>query len=480
VVRSLGRRPDHHARFTAAAFGYALAEAIVALRHGDGDMDAKKLIDSALSAAARGEVRPYELTIPGVVSLKADGPEDHARALESIGLLSELFPHLKVHPAPATALPALPAGPAGPMLHAAIDRFVKTFGASGRAPATVEETEHTLSLFRDLIDDCPVSEVGTEHVDRFRDALALWPARARVMGEFKGLNAREVIEKAQGRGMPGLSVRTVDKHLDRLRVFFNALVKRRELTHNPLADVRLQTSAAKYVPKRRGFEPHELAALFDPERRKQHTDGDALFYWVPLLMLYTGARRDEIVFLDASDLEEIQGCWGIHITKRLKNPQSRRFVPLPQCVLDLGLREHADAMKAAGSKRLFPGGAKASDDGQGKRVSKWFNRTYLKACGIEDAAVCLQSFRNTLLTAADRLGISEAQIGPIVGHGPRTMQQKHYIDLPTLCERRQRIERIAGCFLAALPVFDANDPDSAQTTVLSRASDKLGAYVSVA
>jgi integrase len=459
--------------------GYALAEAIVLLRARGGDMDAKKVIDDALKAAAQGEVRPYELVIPGVISLKTTGSQDHADALESIGKLSELLPRLKLGPASSPA-PALPQAPTGPMLHAAIDRFVKTFGASGRAPATVEETEHTLSLFRDLIDDCPVSEVGTEHVDRFRDALALWPARARVMGEFKGLNAREVIEKAQGRGMPGLSVRTVDKHLDRLRVFFNALVKRRELTHNPLADVRLQTSAAKYVPKRRGFEPHELAALFDPERRKQHTDGDALFYWVPLLMLYTGARRDEIVFLDASDLEEIQGCWGIHITKRLKNPQSRRFVPLPQCVLDLGLREHADAMKAAGSKRLFPGGAKASDDGQGKRVSKWFNRTYLKACGIEDAAVCLQSFRNTLLTAADRLGISEAQIGPIVGHGPRTMQQKHYIDLPTLCERRQRIERIAGCFLAALPVFDANDPDSAQTTVLSRASDKLGAYVSVA
>jgi integrase len=423
--------------------GYALAEAIAQLRARGGGMDAKKLIEGALAAAARGEVRPYELTIPGVVSLKTDGAEDHARALESIGLLSELFPHLKVAPASVAPPLPLPAAPAGPRLHAAIDRFLKTFGASGRAPATVEETEHTLSLFRDIIDDCPASDVGTEHVDRFRDALALWPARARVMGEFKGLNAREVIEKAQGRGMPGLSVRTVDKHLDRLRVFFNALVKRRELTHNPLADVRLQTSAAKYVPKRRGFEPHELAALFDPERRKQHTDGDALFYWVPLLMLYTGARRDEIVFLDASDLEEIQGCWGIHITKRLKTPQSRRFVPLPQCVLDLGLRAHADAMRAAGSKRLFPGGARASDDGQGKRVSKWFNRTYLKACGIDDQAVCLQSFRNTLLTAADRLGISEAQMGPIVGHGPRTMQQKHYIDLPTLFERQRHVNRLA-------------------------------------
>jgi integrase len=423
--------------------GYALAEAIALVRARGGDMDAKKVINDALKAAAQGEVRPYELVIPGVISLKTTSSQDHADALESIGKLSELLPHLKLGPAPP-AVPAPPPAPAGPMLHAAIARFLKEFRSSGRAPATVVETEHTLGLFRDLIDDMPVASLGVEHIDRFRDALAQWPARARVMPEFKGLGAREIIERTRAKQLPGLTVRTVEKHLDRMRVFFNTLVKRRELPSNPLSGVRVQTRAAKYAAKRRGFEPHELKVLFDAERRQRLTRGDALYHWVPLLMLYTGARRDEVAFLDVSDLEQVQGVWGIHITKRLKNPQSRRFVPLPRCLLDMGLRQYADSMKQAGHTRLFPGGSPEADERQGKRVSKWFNRTYLKSCGILDEAVVLQSFRNTLLTAADRLGISEGQIGPIVGHGPRSLQQRHYIDPPTLPERQARVEQLAA------------------------------------
>jgi integrase len=443
VVRSLRGQTSDIARLRAAQLGYALAAAIEGVRSKGGKaMDAKKLIEAALAAASRGDIKRYELTIPGVVSLKTDGPEDHARAmdaLEQIGRMSDLEWKVPLPP-PSTAL-------SGPMLHAAVDRFLKDFCSTGRAEATQLETNHSLALFRDLTDDVPVSELAATHIDHFRDGLAHWPARARVLPAFKGLTARAIVEKAKGQGLSGLKVRTVEKHLDRLRVFFNSLVQRGELARNPLTGLRLQTRAAKYESARRGFEPEELLLLFDPELRGRLAADDPMNFWVPVLMLYTGARMNELVSLDVKDLDSIEGVWGVHITKYLKNPQSKRFVPLPQRVLDLGLQTYAEDVKAAGFSELFPGGSETAKNGRGDKLSKWFNRTFLrKACGILGTDVCLQSFRNTLMTAADRVGISEAQMNPLVGHGARSLQQKHYIDKPTLPERQQRIEWLAMYF----------------------------------
>src|SRR5450759_4846759 len=80
LVRSLGNLRGDAARLTAARMGYALAKTIQAV----GKRVDKKLLDDTLAAAARGEVRRYELTMPGGVSLKADGPEEHARAMDAL------------------------------------------------------------------------------------------------------------------------------------------------------------------------------------------------------------------------------------------------------------------------------------------------------------------------------------------------------------------------------------------------------------
>ncbi|HEU4665795.1 MAG TPA: hypothetical protein VFS55_17335 [Dokdonella sp.] len=444
IVRSLRGQTSDAARLRAAQLGYALAAAIESVRSKGGKaMDAKKLIEAALAAASKGDIKRYELTIPGVVSLKTDGPEDHARAMDALEQIGRIRDLEWKAPSP----PELPPAPAGPMLHAAIERFLKDFGSIGRSAATELETNHSLALFRDLTDDVLVSELAATHIDRFRDALAHWPARARVLPAFKGLAARAIVEKAKGQGFPGLNVRTVEKHLDRLRVFFNSLVQRGELARNPLTGLRLQTRAAKYESARRGFESEELSVLFDPDLRGRLASDDPMKFWVPVLMLYTGARMNELVSLDVKDLDSIEGVWGVHIVKHLKNPQSKRFVPLPQRVLDLGLQRYAEDMNAAGFSELFPGGSETAKNGRGDKLSKWFNRTFLrKACDILDADVCLQSFRNTLMTAADRVGISEAQMNPLVGHGARSLQQKHYIDKPTLPERQQRIEWLAMYF----------------------------------
>jgi len=448
-VRSLGNQRGDTARLTAARMGYALAQAIAVVRsQGLETMDTKKLLEGALAAAARGDVHPYELSVPGVVSLRADGPEDHARALEALSALGVVIPGLTLNTL-AAAVPV--AVPVGPMLHASARLFLTQFAQLGRSAATKLETEHTLRLFIDLIDDVPLTNVGAAQIDVFRDAMGNWPARARVMPEYKKLSARQIVERGRKQDVAGLNVRTIEKHLDRLRVFFNWAVQRREIDRNPIAGLRLQTTAEKYETTRRGYKAHELRMLFDTERRALHCAADPMFFWLPLLALFTGARVGELAQLSVSDLDQVAGVWGVHIApealKRVKNKQSKRFVPLPTRVLDMGFLAYAADVKGAGFGDLFPGGSASAKNGLGDRVSRWFNRSYLrKVCGIQDAEVCFHSFRHTLLTAADRLGFSEAQAGALTGHAARSVQAKHYIDGATVVERRHRIDALSNSF----------------------------------
>jgi integrase len=453
LVRSLGDLRGDAARLTAARMGYALAQTIAAARAGGrgGRMD-KKLLDDTLAAAARGEVRRYELTMPGGVSLKADGPEEHARAmdaLERIGLLKDLVL------LPRFPTPPPPVAPSGPMLHASIATFLGQFKEKGRARSTVEETEHSLGLFRDLVDDVPLADLGNDQMDAFRAALAHWPPRARVMPKYRDLpNARAIVEKSRMEGDGDLSRRTLDKHLDRLSVFINWAVKRRQLTFNPLAGERNQTAAQKYEPVRRSFNSDELALVFDPDLRARHCVEDPAFFWLPVLGVYMGARQGELAQLLVADLDDVNGFWGIHITvegetpkgaKRLKNPQSKRFVPLPALVLDLGFLDYAAGVRAAGFKELFPGGSWDAKNGPGTKASKWFNRSYLrKVCGLTDPHLVFHSLRHTWETLADRLGFSESQAGRITGHTGRSVQSRFYIDALTVPERKDLQERVAA------------------------------------
>lgn len=459
LVRSLGDLRHDAARLAAARMGYALAQAVRAMRTGSGAMIDKELMEAVLAAAARGETRNYGIDIPGVVSMRADGPEDHARAMEAframIPMLPSQLPSQLSRPAAAATVPK-----SGPMLHEAIERFLKDFKKKGRSAATELETHHSLTLFRDLVDDVPMEALSIQQIDAFTDAMETWPARARVIPKYKHLSAREIVAAGREDGVPGLEVRTMEKHLDRIRVFFHEAERRRELPYNPLKGYRLQTTAAKYDASRRAFRPEELALIFDPTRRAVHQH-DPMFFWLPLINLFIGARLREVAQLAITDLEPIVGVWGVHLTtestKTLKNANSKRFVPLPDRLLSLGLLEYAQEMKALGHTDLFPGGSIGSKNGPGDKMSRHFNRGYLRrVCGIEDPDVCFHCFRHTLITAADRLSIPESRMARITGHAQRSIQAKHYIDAPTVPERKKDLDLLAQSI--ELPPLGAYEP----------------------
>ncbi|SDG02712.1 hypothetical protein [Dyella sp. 333MFSha] len=369
LVRRLPPSDRDRSRLIGACMRYALGKAFLKLRK-DPVSDPKKLIDDVLKAAQEGRVQEYIIQGPNGFMLKVDDAADHARAMEALPVILEsLAPaSASTNASPAQSAPAK----AAPMLHASIALFLTQFAEKNPAAATLLETRHSVELFRDLTRDKPLAEVGVEECDAFRAALSLWPARARVLPDYKGLTPRAIIAKAKKLKPPGLNVRTKEKHLDRLRVFFNWAVQRRWMSTNPLTGVRLQSKAQKYAPKRRGFTRDELKRLFDPALRREHCLTEPSKFWLPLLAIYTGARLRELAQLRVVDVRQIANVWGIDITAdagSLKNAASQRFVPLPDAIFNAGLLDYVQALTERSFDRLFPDGSWDAKNGPGDRTS---------------------------------------------------------------------------------------------------------------
>lgn len=84
-------------------------------------------------------------------------------------------------------------------------------------------------------------------------------------------------------------------------------------------------------------------------------------WWVPALALYTGARAQELGQFRTEDVEEVAGIWVLHIAarflgQRIKNRQSKRFVPIHPALLETGFLDYvAQVRNELGDGPLFLG-----------------------------------------------------------------------------------------------------------------------------
>ncbi|SNS89686.1 Phage integrase family protein [Sphingomonas laterariae] len=120
---------------------------------------------------------------------------------------------------------------------------------------------------------------------------------------------------------------------------------------------------------RDAFTPEQGQALFAlpiwtgcASRARCLKPGDRVFhgaaYWVPLLLWYSGARREEISKLMTADIGGAAGIRYIAIavtpTGRIKNRQSKRLIPIAQELIRLGFLDFVEAARARGDTVLFP------------------------------------------------------------------------------------------------------------------------------
>ncbi len=158
-------------------------------------------------------------------------------------------------------------------------------------------------------------------------------------------------------------------------------------------------------------------------------------YWAYILALLTGMRPGEIGQLCVSDLERrgqhvlinlqlfdpAQGRVARKDVRQLKTENAVRKIPLHPLIVDLGLLERADGLKALGCQALFPEWEpyiKPSGEVRwGQPVSKSWQ--YLKKqLKLTRANISLYSARHWMADQLDDLVISERTRHRVLGHSP--------------------------------------------------------------
>lgn len=330
----------------------------------------------------------------------------------------------------------------------------------GVAQDRVNQARRDIGTFVELVGaSFPITKLTKVEVRDWKQLLAKYPVKATETNAFAGMKIQQIIKANEKIGKPVISDRTVNRYLSSLSAFLSWAVNNGYLERNPVDGLMLKKEKrATTLP----FKTDQLKALFNSpwfagcksadEWRNVAKPGDVLIrdhrYWVPLIMLFSGARPGEIGQLATSDVRQEHGHWIMHITtegdatdegKSVKTEGSMRVVPVHPELIRLGFLDyHAQRVKD-GSSALFPGAVRNSRGQMLADVSREFGR-YLAKIGLKNGrGLSLYSFRHGAADALRRAGYLDNEFGFILGHTEASMTGRYGIMPQGMLEQRVKL-----------------------------------------
>ena len=254
----------------------------------------------------------------------------------------------------------------------------KAENPNGVSKGRIEEACRDVGIFINMDDISPAFPVGKitkTHVRDWKALLMKYPLRATEVIGFRDLNINAAVTLNEVHKRPTLSDRTVNRYLSSLSAFLSWAVVNGYMASNPCSKMALKKEKRS---KTLTFTIDQMNTLFASplfagsqsatEWRFVSRPGNCMIrdarFWVPLVMLFSGARPGEIAQLAITDVRQDHGHWFMHITdegeqteegKSVKTEGSIRMVPIHTELVRLGfLKYHAERMKTKDGSQLFP------------------------------------------------------------------------------------------------------------------------------
>lgn len=300
-------------------------------------------------------------------------------------------------------------------------------------------------------------DLATKH----RTALAKLPAKGKGT---RGLTAPQLIAKADKEGLPRLSEATIRNRLRALSAILSYGVALGWVQENPIIAGGVGRAAAKAATRRqegagrrKHYTEEELTIIFanpsDDARqwKPPRADFGAAWQWLPLLLYYTGARREELAQLKVADVRrDIAAGWFLSILevddsdggRTVKTAGSRRQIPLHPDLIARGFLDYAQGLPASG--HLFP---KLAPDRRGFYGTNFGKRwaVYLRdVLKLDSPASPSHGFRHTFKTLCRKVGIPEDVHDAITGHVGGSTIARGYGAMP-LMRMAEEIRRFPSC-----------------------------------
>ena len=307
-----------------------------------------------------------------------------------------------------------------------------------KALAHVKEYAAAADRFVEINGNLAINDITVDHIVKFRDTMAKYP---------KNLTKKEkALSLAQKQALQNKDQLTPDRvrnMLNHLSSFFEHAVYVNWLKHNVVRDVRKPSRTARDSSDK-PFTRQELARVFSGQVfTGQEEPYEAMDYWIPIILYYTGCRVEEISQLHKRDIQQRDGVLCMKLqeneTQSIKTGKTR-YVPVPLHVIELGFTDFINSRSAF----LFSDKALAEKK-YSTNFRKRFGR-YIRNNGIErDEISPTHSFRHTFVTNCRRNGVAMDIRDSITGHIDSSRNEsENYGDKPveTKLEAIETIPRL--------------------------------------
>ncbi|WP_347268554.1 site-specific integrase [Paracoccus sp. (in: a-proteobacteria)] len=251
------------------------------------------------------------------------------------------------------------------------ERMSRTHARTNRAnEKTLTQTKAVAALFCEVTGVTDVRKVKQRHLAIFVDAMDRLPPTYRRSEAERKKTIHQIMAEAEKAGVAvGMSVATINRNLSHLSKIFKAARGeglKVDASIDPSLLRRIEKTAAK--DQRDAFTFKDVQKLFaapvwtgSKSKRRRREPGSVVIrdwlYWVPLIAAYSGARREEICGLETADISEEDGTPIMLIRpngrRGLKNPQSKRRIPIHSHLIELGFLDYAQSQRDAGRPELF-------------------------------------------------------------------------------------------------------------------------------
>lgn len=298
----------------------------------------------------------------------------------------------------------------------------------GWKPKTKDNYCATLDLFLEVYGDKDILTVKHKILKDFRDDI-LMKIPPNMKSNLSKLSVADAIKNNNGKT---LTVHTVNLRLDKLCAFFRWCYQHeylpRDITHN----LKLQENKRK-DEGRIAYSPTELAIIFSLLRddSTELTQWKSYKLWITLSSFLCGARQNEMAQIYTEDILVKAGLPCIEITdsedgdKTLKNEASRRIIPIPDILLQLGFLNIVLKQIGDKQKRIWHELDRGSESyGQTfQRFYGRFNRKYI----TKDKRKVFHCFRHGFSDCMKQKGVEERLTDEITGHaGSKSMSYNNY------------------------------------------------------
>jgi integrase len=313
---------------------------------------------------------------------------------------------------------------------------------------TLAEFGAGINDFVELHGNPELSALGRDLIAGYRAALAKLPRKGRGTRQ---MTAPQLIARAEAEGMTRISEQTIRNRLRALSAVLSCGVELGWLHENPVIAGGFAKAAARAAAKRQAgssrrkhYTHGELAAILssdaftDSQWTPPRADFGRAWYWLPLLLYYTGARREELAQLAVADVrrDADAGCWFLSILevddpdggRTVKTAGSRRRIPIHPDMIERGFLDYVQSLPSDGP--VFPKLQPDRHGFLGTNIGKRWAAYLRDTLKLESPASPSHGFRHTFKTLCREVGIPEDVHDAITGHVGGSAVARGYGTMP--------------------------------------------------